>query len=83
LKRPTASRTFSPERSPTSAASRSPAFALASKTSSRHTKRPLAPKLREIDGQANDNSTSESSSDTPRSASVTTMVPPAMRISEK
>ena len=45
-------------------------------------KRPVAPKLREIDGQANDSSTSESSSEIPRAASVTVIVPPLMRISE-
>ena len=77
-----ASRTLRPERSPDSAASRSAALALASNASSRQTNRPVAPKLREIDGQANDNSTSESCSDTPREGSTTVIVPPLTRISE-
>ena len=46
------------------------------------TNRPVAPKLREIDGQANDSSTSDSSSDTPRDGSTTVIVPPLTRISE-
>src|SRR5690242_7243123 len=57
------SRSFRPERSPDSAANRSPAVALASNASPRQMKRPVAPKLRAIDGQANDSVTSDSSSD--------------------
>ena len=58
------------------------AFALASNASPRHTKRPLAPNERAIDGQANDSSTLESSSAIPREGSVIEMVPSLTRISE-
>jgi hypothetical protein len=43
---------LTPERSPFSAARKSPSVRLASIGSSCQMKRPLAPKLREIDGQA-------------------------------
>src|SRR5436309_15946757 len=58
-----ATRSFKPERSPERAASRSPAFALASKTSPRHVKRPVAPDERAIDGQADDKPTPANSSE--------------------
>ncbi len=62
------SRSFTPERSPVSAAKKSPSVSDASIGSSCQTKWPLAPKLREIDGQASWKST-------PSSRSVSSLPP--------
>ena len=75
------SRTLRPERSPASAAAKSDSVIAASIGSSCQTKRPVAAKLLEIDGQASASSTLPKLSDTPRAASLIAMVPSSTRIS--
>ena len=70
------SRSLRPERSPASAAAKSVSVIEASTGSLCQTKRPVAAKLLEIDGQASASSTSCSVSAMPRAASRRTMVPP-------
>ena len=76
------SRSLMPERSPASAAAKSVSVIEASIGSLCQTKRPVAAKLLEIDGQASASSTSFSVSETPRAVSRSTMVPLPTRISE-
>src|SRR5262249_39708172 len=75
-------RSFSPLRLPLSAAAKSPSVRLASTGESCQMKRPVAPKLFEIDGQAKENSTPYNVSLNCRSSSRITTVPPSIRISE-
>ena len=74
-------RSFRPERSPASAAAKSVSVIEVSIGSSCHTKRPVAAKLLEIDGQASASSTLLNVSVMPRAASCSAMVPSLMRIS--
>jgi len=78
-----ARRSLTPVRLPASAAPKSPSVSVASTGSSCQMKRPVAPKLVEIDGQASENCTSSSVSASLRLGSRTTTVPLSMRISEK
>ena len=77
-----AMRSFMPVRLPASAAGKSPSVKVMSSGSSCQTKRPLAPKLAEIDGQASEKSTPVSVSSTFCSVLCTTTVPWSIRISE-
>ena len=78
-----AMRSFRPLRLPASAAAKLESVNVRSSGWSCQTKRPLAPKLLEIDGQASDNATSSNVSVTLRASLRTTTVPFLMRISEK
>ena len=78
-----ASLSLTPVRPPASAAAKSPSVSEASTGSPCQMKRPVAPKLVEIDGQASENCTSSSVSASLRLGSRTTTVPLWMRISEK
>ena len=75
-------RSFSPLRLPASADGKSANVMLASIGASRQIKRPVAPKLLDIDGHANENSTPESVSLILRASSSMMIVPSSMRISE-
>ncbi len=75
------SRTFTPERSPASAAAKSLIVIEVSIGSPCQTTWPVAAKLLEIDGQASASSTPWNVSSMPRAASLTAMVPSSMRIS--
>src|SRR6185437_13795607 len=76
-------RSFNPLRLPASADAKSLSVRLASMGASRQTKCPVAPKLFEIDGQASENSTPDSVSDTLPALSSMRTVPSSIRISEK
>ena len=78
-----ARRSFRPERLPASAAEKSPSATLASTGSPCQTKRPVAPKVLEIDGHASDNCTSLSVSEILRPGSLATTVPSLILISVK
>ena len=75
-------RSFTPVRLPASAAGKSPSVSVTSSGSSCQTKRPVAPKLLEIDGQASEKATSLSVSSTLFCLLRTSTVPFSMRISE-
>src|ERR1043166_5948612 len=75
-------RTLTPARAPVSAATRSAMVALASIVWLRHTKRPVAAKLRAIAGQASDICTPERFSSMPCISSRKMTAPSVMRISE-
>ena len=77
-----ATRSLRPLRLPASAAAKSDSVRLMSSGLSCQTKRPLAPKLLEIDGQASDNATSSNVSVRLRALLRTSTVPFRMRISE-
>ena len=74
-----ATRSFSPVRLPASAAAKSASVTVMSSGSSCQTKRPVAPKLLEIDGQASENATSSKVSFSLCAWSFSITVPPRMR----
>ena len=75
-------RSFTPVRLPASAAGKSPSVSVTSSGSSCQTKRPLAPKLLEIDGHASEKAASLSVSSILFCLLRTNTVPFSMRISE-
>ncbi len=75
-------RSFTPLRLPARAAAKSASVRLASMGASCQMNRPVAPKVFEIDGQANENSTPYNVSLSCRASSRIVTVPPSMRISE-
>jgi len=75
-------RNFTPVRLPASAAAKSASVTVMSRGSLRQTKRPVAPKLLEIDGHASENATASNVSDSFLALLRTSTVPFLMRISE-